>query len=43
MRRFWVCAAMIAMLISIGGAQQAPAGQPYKVIKTAKVGGASAG
>lgn len=40
MRRLWMCAAIIAMLISIGWAQQAPTTQPYKVIKTAKVGGA---
>jgi DNA-binding beta-propeller fold protein YncE len=35
-----VCAAIIVMLISIGWAQQGPTTQPYKVIKTAKVGGA---
>ena len=40
MRRVCVCAAIIAMLISIGWAQQAPTAQPYKVIRTAKVGGA---
>jgi DNA-binding beta-propeller fold protein YncE len=34
-----MCAAIIAMLISIGWAQQVPTTQPYKVIKTAKVGG----
>ncbi|MGA2362773.1 MAG: hypothetical protein ABSG73_09980 [Candidatus Aminicenantales bacterium] len=39
MRRLCMCAAIIAMLISIGWAQQAPTTQPYKVIKTAKVGG----
>lgn len=39
MRRFCVCTAIIAMLISIGWAQQKPTTQPYKVIKTAKVGG----
>jgi hypothetical protein len=33
-------AAGIAMLASIGLAQQAPIAQPYKVVKTAKVGGA---
>jgi len=40
MRRLCVCAAIIVMLISIGWAQQGPTTQPYKVIKTAKVGGA---
>jgi DNA-binding beta-propeller fold protein YncE len=40
MRRLCVCAVMIAMLMTIGWAQQAPTMQPYKVIKTAKVGGA---
>jgi DNA-binding beta-propeller fold protein YncE len=39
MRRFCVSTAIIAMLISIGWAQQKPTTQPYKVIKTAKVGG----
>jgi DNA-binding beta-propeller fold protein YncE len=39
MRRLCMCAAIIAMLISIGWAQQVPTTQPYKVIKTAKVGG----
>jgi DNA-binding beta-propeller fold protein YncE len=40
MRKFFVGAMMIAMLITIGGAQSATNAQPYKVIKTAKVGGA---
>ena len=40
MRRLCVCMAIIALLVSIGWAQPAPAGGPYKVIKTAKVGGA---
>jgi DNA-binding beta-propeller fold protein YncE len=40
MRRLWVFVAIIAMLISIGWAQKAATTQPYKVIKTAKVGGA---
>lgn len=40
MRRLFVCAAMIAMLVLIGWAQPASTPQPYKVIKTAKVGGA---
>jgi hypothetical protein len=39
MRRLFVCTTIIAMLISIGWAQQARTTQPYKVIKTAKVGG----
>jgi DNA-binding beta-propeller fold protein YncE len=39
MRRLSVCVAIIAMLISIGWAQQAQTTRPYKVIKTAKVGG----
>ncbi|MGD1009392.1 MAG: hypothetical protein ABR951_04480 [Candidatus Aminicenantales bacterium] len=40
MRRLCLCAAIIAMLISIGWAQQGPTNQSYKLIKTAKVGGA---
>ena len=40
MRRIFVCVALIAMLITIGWAEQATTPQPYKVIKTAKVGGA---
>jgi len=40
MRRLFVCAAMIALLISSGWARQASTTPPYKVIKTAKVGGA---
>ena len=40
MRRIFVCAAMIAMFVVIGGAGQVTNAQPYKVIKTAKVGGA---
>jgi DNA-binding beta-propeller fold protein YncE len=40
MRRLSVCVAIIAVLISIGWSQQAQSPQPYKVIKTAKVGGA---
>ena len=40
MRRLFVWAAMIAMLALIGWAQAASTPQPYKVIKTAKVGGA---
>jgi DNA-binding beta-propeller fold protein YncE len=40
MRRFWIVFAVgIAMLASICLAQQAPTAGPYKVIKTAKVGG----
>src|SRR5208282_6399338 len=34
-----VVAAGIAMLVSVGEAQEAPAAGPYKVLKTAKVGG----
>ena len=34
-----VLAAGIAMLASLGLAQQAPTAGPYKVLKTAKVGG----
>ena len=34
-----VLAAGIAVLASLGSAQQAPTGGPYKVLKTAKVGG----
>jgi len=40
MRKLWVCLGIIAMLVAIGAAQQAPAAGPYKVLKTAKVGGA---
>ena len=40
MRRLCVRAAIIALFFSIGWAQQAQTTQPYKVIKTAKVGGA---
>src|SRR6201997_3533968 len=42
MRRFClpvVCAAGIAMLASLGLAQQTPTAGPYKLLKTAKVGG----
>ena len=40
MRRILYCAALIAVLAMIGWTQAASAPQPYKVIKTAKVGGA---
>ena len=40
MRRFCaVCALLIAMAASIGVAQQAPSAGPYKVLRTARVGG----
>jgi hypothetical protein len=42
MRRFYlfvVLVAGVALLASLGSAQQAPAAGPYKVLKTAKVGG----
>lgn len=39
MRRLLICAATITMLISIGWAQQAKTIPPYKVVRTAKVGG----
>jgi len=38
-RSFLVFAVGIAMLSSVGLAQQSPSGGPYKVLKTAKVGG----
>jgi DNA-binding beta-propeller fold protein YncE len=40
MRKIFVCATIIAVLIAAGWAGQATNAQPYKVIKTAKVGGA---
>jgi DNA-binding beta-propeller fold protein YncE len=40
MRRIFVCVALIATLALIGWAKPSDAAQPYKVIKTAKVGGA---
>jgi DNA-binding beta-propeller fold protein YncE len=40
MKRLAVCLSLIAMLVLIGWAQAASISQPYKVIKTAKVGGA---
>ncbi len=40
MKRIFVCAALIALLTLIGWAKPAVNAQPYKVIKTAKVGGA---
>jgi hypothetical protein len=39
-RSFLVFAVGIGLLASIGLAQQAPTAGPYKVLKTAKVGGA---
>ena len=39
MRRFCLLFAALAMFACIGSAQQAPTAGPYKVLKTAKVGG----
>ena len=40
MKKLWVALSIFAMLAAIGAAPQAPGAGPYKVIKTAKVGGA---
>jgi DNA-binding beta-propeller fold protein YncE len=40
MRRFWFCATWFAMAALAGLAQQHPAGGPYRLSKTVKVGGA---
>ena len=43
MRRYCLVVAIaIALGVSAGSAQQAPSAGPYKILKTAKVGGAGA-